>query len=84
MTPEDQKYYDDYAELFAAPGWRQLLEDLADGVSGIALVNAVKACKTERDLGEVQGELKKVEALFSFQAQVEAFYAAAQEDESDA
>ncbi len=28
MTPEEQKYYDNYLDLFAKEGWKQFLEDV--------------------------------------------------------
>lgn len=28
MSPEDQKYFDTYFDLFSSDGWKQLIEDL--------------------------------------------------------
>lgn len=35
LTPEDQKYFETYFELFASDGWKQLAEEVIQGISSL-------------------------------------------------
>ena len=83
MDINTQKYFDNYEELFGTQGWSQLINDLSDSLDGGSLRIRVLECKTERDLGVLQGELQKVNALRSLEAQLDAAYAELKENEID-
>jgi len=80
MTPELDKYFQNYFEMFGTTGWKQLLVDLEDSISGPPFTSAVTAAKTERDLGVIQGMAQKARLLVNLQTSLEAAYAEAQED----
>lgn len=76
-----QTYFDSYFEMFGTPGWKQLTADLEDTLSSASLATQIEGARTERDLGAIQGELKKTAALLTLPTQMQAAYDTAQEEE---
>ncbi len=37
MTPELEKYYENYFDLFASAGWKQLVQETTEGISALEL-----------------------------------------------
>mgnify|MGYP001048627215 CR=1 FL=1 len=72
MTPEEQKYYDNYFELFASAGWAQILEELKDREAAYD----VAFLRDEKDLYKVQGELSILRMLLNFEQFIEQGYEA--------
>ena len=83
MDINTKKYFDNYEEMFGTLGWQQLIDDLSESLDGTNLRLRVLACKTELDLGILQGELQKVQALRTFEAQLDAAREQVEEDEID-
>lgn len=57
MSPEEQKYYETYFDLFLHPGWKQFVEEIND----ILGHHRIEDIKNESHLAFVKGER---EALF--------------------
>ncbi len=57
MSPEEQKYYETYFDLFLHPGWKQFVEEINDILSN----HRIEDIKNESHLAFVKGER---EALF--------------------
>jgi len=52
LSPEDEKYYETYFDLFIHPGWKQFVEEIED------ILNAyrIEDIKDEKNLAYVKGE----------------------------
>lgn len=70
MTQEEQKYYNNYFELFASAAWAQLLEELKDREAAYD----VSYLRDEKDLYKVQGELSIIRMLLNFEDYIERGY----------
>jgi len=62
MSPEDEKYYENYFDLFLTDGWKQFIEDL----EGSANSFDVRNIKTEADLKYIQGQLSVLDRMIGF------------------
>lgn len=54
MTPELQRYYEDRFDLFAKPGWTDLMEDVDNMLSAL---NNVSTITDEKSLQFRKGEI---------------------------
>lgn len=81
MSPELQKYYEDYFDLFSNKGWNQLKEDFKNNALAI---NSVEAAKDENDLHFRKGQLSVIAHVLNLEAMVEQGYNDAQESEDAA
>jgi hypothetical protein len=72
MTKEEETYYNNYFELFASPGWAQILEELKDREAAYD----VSFLRDEKDLYKVQGELSIIRMLTNFEQFIEQGYEA--------
>jgi len=52
LSPEDQKYYETYFDLFIHPGWKQFQEEIQD----ILDKYRIEDIKDERHLAFIKGE----------------------------
>jgi hypothetical protein len=52
LSPEEQKYYDNYFDLFATTGWKQFIEEIND----ILAKHRIEDIKNEQHLAFVKGE----------------------------
>jgi hypothetical protein len=77
MTPELQKYYDAYFDLFMTDGWKQFLADVKES----AEVFNVRNVADEPTLKFVQGQLAVMDKLLNWEVSVEAAYNQANEEE---
>jgi len=60
LSPEENKYYDNYFDLFVSDGWKQFIEE----VSEILDKHRIEDIKSEQHLAFVKGER---DALFRIQ-----------------
>jgi hypothetical protein len=74
MTQEEEKYYNNFFELFSSTGWAQILEELEDREAAYD----VSYLRDEKDLYKVQGELSIIRMLLNFEDYIERGYAEAQ------
>jgi hypothetical protein len=70
MTPELQKYYEDYADLFLTDGWKTFQED----IQAAALTINIMAMKDAKDLHISQGKLDVFQRLLNWQNSIENAY----------
>lgn len=68
LAPELEKYFNDYADLFLTPGWKQLQTEFQESITN---VNSVEATKDNEDLFYRKGQLAVLNYLLNFQAFVE-------------
>ena len=54
MTPELEKYYNTYFDLFRSEGWKQLIEELTQNA---VVINSVEATKDVDDMYFRKGQL---------------------------
>ena len=63
MDQELQRQYDNYFEMFATEGWKQLVEDLEDITDNFR----IEDIKDEVDLANIQGQLKVLKQILYFE-----------------
>jgi len=67
MTTEEEKYYNNYFDLFRTEGWSQVIDELNDR----AAAYDIGYLKDEKDLYRVQGELSIIRMLLSLEQFIE-------------
>ena len=55
ISPEDQKMFDEYRDLFLTPGWIRMVDDLSETVEGLDTVNGLDSLY---ELGKRQGKIE--------------------------
>ena len=70
MTQEDQKYYDEYFELFTQNGWKQFITEITDILNG----HRIEDVKTTEDLFYLQGQRSILHRLNNFATEIETSY----------
>lgn len=70
MTPDLQKYYEDYADLFLTDGWKQFQED----IQAAALTINIMSMQDAKDLHLSQGKLDVFQRLLNWQNSIENAY----------
>lgn len=71
MSPEDQKMFDRYFDMFASEGWKQFTSDLE---SNLAAVSSIKGIPDAATLHKNQGKVEVLENVLSLPNYVEALY----------
>lgn len=70
MSPEDQKYYETYFDLFIHPGWKQFQEEIQD----ILNKYRIEEIKDERHLAFVKGERDALFRIRRFESAMKRAY----------
>ena len=70
MTKEDEKYYEQYFDLFLHPGWKQLLTDLNESLNSYR----IEDIKDESSLNLVKGERAILHRLVNFEQSMKETY----------
>lgn len=70
MTPELQKYYENYFDLFASAGWKQLMEEVDNSIDTFRIENI----NSEKELFLVRGQLVQLHSLKNLQVIMEQNY----------
>jgi hypothetical protein len=70
ITPELQKYYEDYADLFMTEGWKTFQEDIQEAANTINIMSI----KDAKDLHISQGKLDIFYRLLNWQNSIENAY----------
>ena len=70
MTPELQKYYENYFDLFASDGWKQLMEEVDNSIDTFRIENI----NSEKELFLVRGQLVQLHSLKNLQVIMEQNY----------
>ena len=70
MTPENEKYYENYFDLFNTDGWTQLMEQIQVDRDNFQ----IQAIPDEKTLYQTQGQLYVLNTLISMEDMVRAAY----------
>ena len=70
MTPENQKYYENYFDLFNTDGWTQLMEQIQVDRDNFQ----IEAIENEKTLFQTQGQLYVLNTLINMEDMVRATY----------
>ena len=79
MTPELEKYYETYFDLFTTDGWKQFIEDVAENAKAFDVRNV----PDEKALKFVQGQLLIMDKLLNWEASVEMAYNQVKEESEE-
>lgn len=52
MSPEEEKYYENYLDLFLHPGWKQFVEEAQETLD----THIIEDIKSEKELFLLQGQ----------------------------
>jgi hypothetical protein len=80
MNQETQTYYDNYFNLFATDGWKQLVQEFGDNATPI---NSVEAVKDSNDMYFRKGQLNVLAHLLNMENIVTTNYEEASKSEED-
>lgn len=72
----DDKYYNDYFELFMQPGWTQLMDELKERYD---MLNDIRYISTPEEFMLKKGRVEVLSDLLGFKELIEASYKAALE-----
>ena len=75
MSPEEEKYYENYFDLFITNGWKQFVEEATESYNDYRIEDITD----ERALDKVQGERKILQRVISFETGVRNAYDMIQE-----
>lgn len=78
MTPELEKYYETYFDLFATKGWKQFVEDVKESADAFNL----RGVEDEGKLRFVQGQLAVMDKILTWDVAIENAYTQNQEEEA--
>ena len=67
MTPELEKYYNTYFDLFRSEGWKQLIEELTQNA---VVINSVEATKDVDDMYFRKGQLNVLAHVINLETAV--------------
>lgn len=63
MSPEDEKYYENYLDLFLTAGWKQFAKEAQDLIDSYR----IEEIKNEQDLFFVQGQINTLMNVINFE-----------------
>jgi len=64
MTPELQKYYETYEDLFTHPGWHQFVSDMQEVLK---VLDRATGLKNESDLMITQGQIMTLNKVVNYE-----------------
>jgi len=70
MTREDEKYYEDYFDLFASTGWKQFVEQAEESASRFT----IEALSNESELNHAKGQLYILNNIVNFETTIRNAY----------
>jgi hypothetical protein len=76
LTPELEKYYEHYFDMFNSKGWKQLMEEVDESINVFRIENL----NTEKELFLARGQLVQLNTLKNLQAVIEQAYEELQDD----
>ena len=77
MSPEDEKYYETYFDLFITDGWKQFVEEIGDILDS----HYIEDIKDEKDLYYTQGERSSLLRITRFESGIKSAYESIKEAE---
>ena len=79
MTPELQKYYETYFDLFTTDGWKQFIEDVKESADAFN----VRHVENETALKFVQGQLTVMDKIVNWDNMVKAAFEQVNEQDEE-
>jgi hypothetical protein len=79
LTIEEEKYYENYFDMFNSEGWKQLMEEIVE----LSESYSIEHLNTLEELHKAKGEKEVLLRLSNFQTGIEASYASLNEDNSE-
>ena len=79
MTPELQKYFDSYFDLFLTDGWKQFIEDVKESADSFD----IRYVQSESDLKFVQGQLLILDRLINWESGIRNTFDTVLEEEKE-
>lgn len=79
MTPELQKYYETYFDLFATEGWKQFIEDVKESAGTFDVRNV----QDEAALKFVQGQLTIMDKISNWDNMVNTAFEQLQDEDKE-
>lgn len=76
VSPEDEKYYENYFDLFLTDGWKQFIEDLQETANSFDVRNI----PDEATLKYTQGQLMILDRMLNFSNSIRTVYEDLQND----
>lgn len=70
MTPDVEKYYETYFDLFASEGWKQFVKDVEDNLQHFDIRNISEF----GDLRFAQGQLKVIDHVMNWESLIRNAY----------
>jgi len=70
LSPEDNKYYDNYFDLFASDGWKQFIQEINEIVDK----HRIEDIKNEQHLAFVKGERDALFRVRRFETGIRSAY----------
>ena len=70
MSPEENKYYDNYFDLFATDGWKQFIEEIDE----ILDKHRIEDIKNEQQLAYIKGERDALFRIIRFEQGMKTAY----------
>lgn len=81
MTPEQQKEFDDYSEMFGTEGWRTLIKGTTQMKQDI-MDSSVAAAQTNDQWQFLRGQVSQLNAILGFENYIAAAQAASDEEDN--
>ena len=78
MTPEVEKYYETYFDLFTTEGWKQFVQDVSNNLEQYD----VRTVEDVDDLRFKQGQLKVIDHVMNWETLIRNAYEELEEDAS--
>lgn len=79
MTPELEKYYETYFDLFTTDGWKQFIEDVKESAGTFDVRNV----SDEAALKYAQGQLTIMDKILNWDNMVNAAFEQLQEEDKE-
>lgn len=70
MNKDLQDYYENYFEMFATKGWKQLMEEVEESIDAFKIDNI----NNEKELMIARGQLSQLRSLKGLQSVIEQAY----------
>lgn len=79
MTPELEKYYETYFDLFTTDGWKQFVEDISSSANHFN----IRTVKDESELKFMQGQLLILDHIVNWEVSVRNNYDSINNEEAE-
>ena len=78
MTPELEKYYEQYFDLFVTDGWKQFISDISANLESFD----IRSIEKFGDLRYSQGQVKVIDQIMNWETLIRNTYAELEQDAS--